>query len=195
MARKIEFDKNQALQKAMRLFWEKGYEATSIEDLVQAMEINRFSIYNTFGDKKALFLKALKYYRDSVLAKLIAPLKEDLPAKICLDNYLTNMSKQLSSSSGSLGCFIQRTGQSYIAGEQEVGVLLLSMLDELRSALVNIVKRSIEENGLKGLHQYEIIVDFILSQIQGLIVLRRSGKKRVAFDSQIDVLKSIVFSW
>jgi TetR/AcrR family transcriptional repressor of nem operon len=195
MARKIEFDKNQALQKAMRLFWEKGYEASSIEDLVQAMEINRFSIYNTFGDKKALFLKALKYYRDSVLAKLIAPLKEDLPAKICLDNYLTNMSKQLSSSSGSLGCFIQRTGQSYIAGEQEVGVLLLSMLDELRSALVNIVKRSIEENGLKGLHQYEIIVDFILSQIQGLIVLRRSGKKRVAFDSQIDVLKSIVFSW
>ncbi|MFT6028941.1 MAG: TetR/AcrR family transcriptional repressor of nem operon [Oleiphilaceae bacterium] len=195
MARKIEFDKNQALQKAMRLFWEKGYEATSIEDLVQAMEINRFSIYNTFGDKKALFLKALKYYRDSVLAKLIAPLKEDLPAKICLDNYLTNMSKQLSSSSGSLGCFIQRTGQSYIAGEQEVGVLLLSMLDELRSALVNIVKRSIEENGLKGLHQYEIIVDFILSQIQGLIVLRRSGKKRVAFDSQIDVLKSTVFSW
>jgi TetR/AcrR family transcriptional repressor of nem operon len=105
----------------MRLFWEKGYETSSMEDLVQVMEINRFSIYNTFGDKKALFLMTLKYYRESVLARLIAQLKEELPAKACLGNYLNNMRKQLSSSSGSLGRFIQRTGQSQIASDQEVG--------------------------------------------------------------------------
>jgi hypothetical protein len=69
------------------------------------------------------------------------------------------------------------------------------MLDDLRSALVNVVKRAIAEESLKGLHQDELIVDFILCQIQGLIILRRSGKKRLAIDSQIAVLKETVFSW
>ena len=195
MARKLEFDKTQTLQKAMKLFWEKGYETSSMEDLVKAMEINRFSIYNTFGDKKTLLILALNYYRESVLAKLIAPLKDALPAETCLNNYLNNMSKQLASSSGSLGCFIQRTGQSDISSDREVATLLLSMLDDLRSALVSVVKRAKEEKGLKGLYQDEIVVDFILSQIQGLIVLRRSGNKLVAIDSQIDVLKDTIFSW
>ena len=72
MARKLEFDKQVALNKAMLLFWEKGYEAASMEDLVQAMEINRFSIYNSFGDKKKLLLCALENYRVFVLHQLIS---------------------------------------------------------------------------------------------------------------------------
>tara|TARA_R110001592_G_scaffold178865_1_gene420132 strand:+ start:862 stop:1449 length:588 start_codon:yes stop_codon:yes gene_type:complete len=195
MARKLEFDKAQALQKGMRLFWEKGYETSSLEDLVQAMEINRFSIYNTFGDKKALLLMTLKHYRESVLARLIAPLKADLPAEACLENYFTNMSQQLSSSSGSLGCFIQRTGQSHIASEPEVADLLLSMLVELRSALTSVVRRAKEEKTISGHYEDEIIVDFILGQIQGLIVLRRSGKKLVSIERQIELLKETVLRW
>jgi TetR/AcrR family transcriptional repressor of nem operon len=47
----------------MQLFWEKGYEATSVQDLVEGMGINRFSLYDTFGSKHDLFLKALDRYR------------------------------------------------------------------------------------------------------------------------------------
>jgi len=60
MARPREFDLNEALQAAMLLFWERGYEATSIDDLLQQMGINRASLYGTFGQKRELFLKALR---------------------------------------------------------------------------------------------------------------------------------------
>ena len=59
MARTREFDGNRALDDALRVFWDKGYEAASIHDLVSATGVNRASLYQTFGSKRELFLKAL----------------------------------------------------------------------------------------------------------------------------------------
>jgi TetR/AcrR family transcriptional regulator, transcriptional repressor for nem operon len=63
MARNKAFDATEALHKAMQVFWKKGYHATSMEDLVTAMGINRASLYDTFGDKKQLYLSALKRFQ------------------------------------------------------------------------------------------------------------------------------------
>jgi TetR/AcrR family transcriptional repressor of nem operon len=62
MARTKEFDREQALDRAMHVFWDKGYEATSLADLLTAMGIARQSLYDTFGDKRALYLEALRRY-------------------------------------------------------------------------------------------------------------------------------------
>src|SRR5260370_10113410 len=62
MARPKEFDQEKALRKAIRLFSQQGFAATSTDDLMRVMEVGRQSMYDTFGDKRALFLKALKMY-------------------------------------------------------------------------------------------------------------------------------------
>src|SRR5262249_8890323 len=64
MARPKQFDPERALDKAMHLFWRVGYEKTSLEDLMRGMGIARQSVYDTFGDKRSLYLKALAHYRD-----------------------------------------------------------------------------------------------------------------------------------
>src|SRR6267143_5467200 len=64
MARHKEFDRDETLQKAMEVFWSRGYEAASIGDLVKHMGINRQSLYDTFGDKHTLYLLALDRYRE-----------------------------------------------------------------------------------------------------------------------------------
>src|SRR5437879_13191066 len=64
MARHKEFDSDEALNKAMEVFWSRGYEAASIQDLVKNMGINRQSLYDTFGDKHALYLQTLDRYRE-----------------------------------------------------------------------------------------------------------------------------------
>ncbi len=62
MARPCEFDENEVLDKAMHTFWQQGYDGTSLEDLLAATGIARQSLYNRFGDKRALFIKALRRY-------------------------------------------------------------------------------------------------------------------------------------
>jgi TetR/AcrR family transcriptional repressor of nem operon len=64
MARTKEFDKERALASAMDVFWRSGYENTSMEDLMGEMGIAKQSLYDTFGDKRALYLKAMAFYRN-----------------------------------------------------------------------------------------------------------------------------------
>ncbi|MDM5328991.1 TetR/AcrR family transcriptional regulator [Neobacillus sp. CF12] len=75
MARSKEFEENVVLDKAMKLFWEQGYEKTSMTDLVEHMGIHRRSLYDTFGDKHTLFLKAMDRFRDKVSAELTGEVK------------------------------------------------------------------------------------------------------------------------
>ena len=69
MARSKEFDVNQVLRKAMELFWQQGYEKTSMQELVDYMGIHRRSIYDTFGDKRTLFLSALSHYDELITSQ------------------------------------------------------------------------------------------------------------------------------
>lgn len=64
MARCVEFNETEIIEKAMNVFWEKGYHGTSMQDLVDAMQINRSSLYNSIGDKHALFMKCVTHYTD-----------------------------------------------------------------------------------------------------------------------------------
>ncbi len=77
MARHKEFEPTQALEKAMWLFWEHGYNATSIGDLVEATGVQRYGLYSTFGDKHALFLQVLDHYLDNWVSQMVRGLKND----------------------------------------------------------------------------------------------------------------------
>jgi Transcriptional regulator len=72
MGRSRGFDENVVLQKAMELFWEQGYEKTSLNDLVEHMGIHRRSLYDTFGDKHTLFLKTVDFYEELIKNKIQA---------------------------------------------------------------------------------------------------------------------------
>jgi|SRR5579859_6713776 len=70
MSRPREFDEQQALQQAKEVFWQRGYEATSLTDLLAAMGLSKSSFYETFGSKRELFLRSLGRYRDERVAAL-----------------------------------------------------------------------------------------------------------------------------
>jgi TetR/AcrR family transcriptional repressor of nem operon len=75
MARPKEFDRDGAVERAMSVFWSKGYAATSTDDLLQAMKIGRQSMYDTFGDKRRLYVEALERYQQESIARHIKRLR------------------------------------------------------------------------------------------------------------------------
>jgi TetR/AcrR family transcriptional repressor of nem operon len=76
MARSKEFEENEVLEKAMKLFWEQGYEKTSMNDLVEHMGIHRRSLYDTFTDKHTLFLKAMNRFGDRFNGRMATAIKQ-----------------------------------------------------------------------------------------------------------------------
>ncbi|MGG4386266.1 TetR/AcrR family transcriptional regulator, partial [Priestia megaterium] len=81
MARNKEFDEKEALRRAMELFWRQGYEKTSMQDLVNYMGVHRRSIYDTFGDKHTLFIRALSHYVEEMDVRFKSNITLELTVK------------------------------------------------------------------------------------------------------------------
>src|SRR6266436_1904152 len=106
MARHKEFDKDEALHKAMEVFWSRGYKAASIEDLVKHMGINRQSLYDTFGDKHALYLQALDRYSALEGRKLLLLLEGDGSVKGALRRLFAGVVEGSLCAGERRGCFM-----------------------------------------------------------------------------------------
>lgn len=106
MARPREFDPDQVLDSAMHLFWEQGFDGTSIGDLEARMGINRFSIYNTFGDKQGLFLAAMDRYRDRVVSELARELEHGDDGLGALRRFFQRVASAVASPDSRIGCFM-----------------------------------------------------------------------------------------
>ena len=196
MARKIEFDRDQALGQSMMLFLQKGYENTSMQDLVDTLKVNRFSIYNTFGDKKTLFLLSIKHYRQQVFDSQNTPLMDsELDAMESLDSYISLFGHNLQSSSGQFGCLIQNCSMSDVRNDTDINKFISDTLENLESSLVKVLKRAEDQGQLMPDCKPEIAALYIMSCLQGLILLRKFGKDAKSIDQQITYLKKTVRSW
>ena len=91
MARTIAFDEEATLDKVMDLFWSTGYADTSAQDLVDRTGLSRSSLYNSFGDKHALFLRVLQRYRERESAGLIAFLETSEPSAASIRSLLNGV--------------------------------------------------------------------------------------------------------
>src|SRR6185503_2842523 len=118
MVRTKQFDKHTALDEAMELFWQRGYHATSIQDLVDHLGVNRQSLYDTYGGKEQLFLAALERYREIQAAPVRRLLERDGPVReILRDLFRSFVDGVLSEDSK--GCFMVNTATE-VAGNNEV---------------------------------------------------------------------------
>ncbi|MEV0023996.1 helix-turn-helix domain-containing protein [Streptomyces atroolivaceus] len=110
MARTKEFDPDAALQSALELFWRRGYEATSMADLVEQLGIGRASIYATFGNKHELYLKAMDRYTEGCDPSLLAELSQPGPALPAVRAVVRRFASEAASPERRLhGCFITNT--------------------------------------------------------------------------------------
>ncbi len=140
MPRPKSFDPDIVLAKAMGVFWEKGYDAASIADLTQAMGINRFSLYDTFGDKHKLYLKALDAYTQSIVEPMVKKINaiktldelESYFAKIIDDQYTCDCSPC---------CMMHKAAISQAASDQAIKKRVECAQTHIHSALCDALAR------------------------------------------------------
>ena len=105
MARPIEFDRSKALEKAMALFWRKGYQATSLADLLTATDIGRSSFYAAFSDKRSLYMMCMDLFAERTLALLQEARLERPPLEV-LQDFFANKFRGGGASRSNWGCML-----------------------------------------------------------------------------------------
>jgi len=173
MARTKAFNPEEKLTVAMMQFWQYGYDGTSLQDLVDVMGINRFSIYNTFGDKEALFFKSLTHYTKQIFEPLTGPLLSDGPGMQRIQQYFLNLSTILAAGVIKSGCFMQNAVQEASVTNPDVAPYVASVFDRLRQGFINALQDAEKAGELTVVMDAEGAAEFLLMQVQALIVSQR----------------------
>jgi TetR/AcrR family transcriptional repressor of nem operon len=175
MARVKSFDEKKALRKAMEVFWEQGYNATSIQDLVDRMGINRASIYDTYGDKHELFLAALNAYQEEESQRLFDFLQNNPVTLDTLRQLLEYQIQGKADQSHNLGCFMVNTTVELYGCDQKVRECISQNNADLHSALSQFVE-TLQQNGeLSGRHSAGSVADYLMMTVVGLKVMSMSA--------------------
>lgn len=177
MARTKEFDPDAALQSALELFWRRGYEATSMADLVEALGIGRASIYATFGNKHELYLKALERYAKTQNPRLLAELSQPGPALPAVRAVVRRFGSEASSGEARLnGCFITNTAAELGPHDDTAARCVERSWEHMETLLHSALVRAQAQGELPEGRDPLALARMLLTLMQGLRVVGKASK-------------------
>ena len=181
-----EFCTEQALTEALRLFWSKGYEGTSLSDLTEAMGITRPSLYAAFGNKEALFRKALDLYEREKLAYIGEAMKAPTAREVArhlLEGAIENMCSQCGEPRGCLGVI---SSMACGAEAESIREEVLVRGRKAHAALIERMNRAKEEGDLPAHIDPEGLTKFLTAILQGMAVQAGAGASREDLQRLVD---------
>ena len=184
MARPREFDVGEALDRATEVFWARGYEATSVQDLVDALGVNRASLYSTFGDKAQLFSRVLERYGERVNGGVFQALAPPAAGAEAVRAWFKVLVAAATQPGGPRGCLMLNSlGQCSSAPAallDQVVAGVRASTDRLQEALARDPQLASREN-------VRTLARFFAAEGHGLAVLARAGVRRQELEMAADV--------
>ncbi|UVI29654.1 TetR/AcrR family transcriptional regulator [Paenibacillus spongiae] len=191
MVRLREFDVDKALDAAMQLFWEKGFEATSLSDLTSKMGIQRPSIYAAFGDKKELFEAALRKYTQSHASYVRARLQNP-SVKEAFRSYFEGWVEAEYEGGSNRGCFCINTMVELAPHDEKFEILTREHQMYLSVIFQERIERGIQSGELKANNNAKALAQTLVVSLIGLAVLMKSRPERSFIDNSVTVILSLL---
>ncbi|MGC9381469.1 TetR/AcrR family transcriptional regulator [Streptomyces sp. MH13] len=176
MARTKEFDPDAALQSALELFWRRGYEATSVADLVEHLDIGRASIYATFGSKHELYLKAMDRYAETRDPLLLAELSQPGPALPAVREVVRRFTAEAASPQGRLnGCFVTNTAAELAPHDPAAARRVETSWEHIETLLHSALVRARAQGELPEDRDPRALARMLLVLLQGVRVVGKAS--------------------
>jgi TetR/AcrR family transcriptional repressor of nem operon len=179
MARSREFDTERALAAAMNLFWRLGYENSSLDMLMHEMGISRQSLYDTFGDKRALYLKAMAFYRKQTNSSLRELLATASTVKEGFTRIFIGMVAE-SREQHARGCLLLSANMERAVDDEEIAKFLEENQAEVESIFAEALRRAQRNGEVSGGQNAVALAKFFVVTIQGMRAMARLKSDRHA---------------
>lgn len=178
MPRKKNFKEDEVLQKAILLFWEKGFNATSMDDLVHTLGINRASMYDTFGSKEGLFTKAFEQYKAQEKESMIQFFRQQSGVKDGLYKLFERTIDKALSTTAAKGCFVVNTTTELLPGNEVQKAAVLAYQNEIEELFSEFIDWGKSRNEVPGDKNTAALSRLFYLLYNGLQVLVKSNPNK-----------------
>jgi TetR/AcrR family transcriptional repressor of nem operon len=191
VARPKAFDREQALLAAMQVFWVKGYEATSLDDLLAAMKIGRQSLYDTFGDKRALFMEALGRYRELTDAYLRGCLADAPSVKAAFQRLFMQVVDEPEAHQRR-GCLLINSAVELAPHHPETAQLVVAYQRATERLFRHGLQLAQERGELPADRNVRALARYLVSAMQGLRVMAKADPNKAALRDVVGIALSVL---
>lgn len=179
------FDRDEVLERAMNLFWEKGYDATGVSQILERTGIGRQSLYDTFGDKHSLFVESLGHYFRTRIGPMLAHLRgPGSPRGILLQTF--GMAEKMIGRPDFHGCMIGNAMAELPERDPEVKALIRGYIDAMEDAFADLLERGKAAGEFPSDIEPRDLARVFVHTIQGLNLLQRVLRDPAAVRSVLD---------
>ena len=185
MPKSETFDRNQVMDNITTLFWKKGFNGTSMQDIVDASGLNRSSIYNSFGDKFGLYLSSLKHYRSSLQAPIMDSLK-GLNPKEALRVFYEDVPRSIEENTSDRGCLITNCTTELINQNDSIDEYVAKSVDETIEFFRELLRIGKEQGEFDENLDIEKTALYLYSSLLGLRVTAMQIRSKEKISALID---------
>ncbi len=187
-----EFKTEQVIEAAMQQFWRAGYEATSLQDLLEVMHLSKSSLYQTFGSKHELFLRSIDFYQQSLVDEIYKSLSNSRTSKAFLKQLLENVIAEAASNKKK-GCLLVNTVNELSHRDKTVSKAVLIAFRNVANVIRLAIEQGKKEGTIKTAVSTETLVDYIIINISGLRTMAKSGTDKSRLASVVNIIMKTVY--
>jgi AcrR family transcriptional regulator len=187
--RPLSFDREQVLDAAVQVFWEKGYEGASLDDLTKAMGINRPSLYGKFGNKHALFMQAIDRYVATITRSQLVPLMELSDIKQAISGYLGEVVRCVASSDWPAGCMVVCVAAEVSERDGMVRSKVSKLLEEAEELIANRIADAARADTSIQIENPQKLARMVVAIGQSLATRARAGASK---DQLLDLVNDFL---
>ncbi|WP_457654454.1 TetR/AcrR family transcriptional regulator [Rhodocaloribacter sp.] len=188
MARHLEFDYDQAIDRATRLFWKKGYSNTSVRELLKVLEIGEGSFYNTFKSKKRLYLACLKHYNDTVSRRRLEALEAGPSAREGVREFFRTVLDDLDDPETPRVCLMAGSFSADVLAASDLNAYVVEEMATFEDRFRERLEAGKEHGELPKSFDSEAAAGALVTYLQGLFRLIRVLHDRAEVERQLDAL-------
>ena len=182
------FDENAAVERAMGVFWSRGYHATALPDLLAATKLSRGSLYAAFGDKHSLFLRALDRYIADALARMDMELGPGRDPVDGLRMYLAGYVERASGANGRRGCLLVATAMELAGRDADVDRRIASFFKAMETSVADALGRAKAAGQLADGVEPSTVARILVCFVEGLRVVGKTAPTRATSQAAVDAL-------
>jgi len=183
MGRLKAFDEDRAVDRAVDCFWQRGYEATSVRDLADRMGNGGASLYNAYGDKRALFIAALARYADRSMRERIGRLEKSGRPKQAIRAFLAEIVERSLGDPDRKGCMLVNSALDVAPHDAAIGKVVAGYLGELRAFFQRNLAAARDADQVPRRTDPDELAGHLLGVVLGIRVLARTGADRAQLEA------------